>query len=239
MASTNKTPKGLSQFIGSDKPTFLGDYNADMLKIDQLLSTSGTGFKQIYQSPLTDNVNIDTFIGDDFVGKYRFNINYNSPGNIGSVGGNVPAGSYLTGGEGFCCFDLEVFTVPDIQHNPQNPSSRITVQIATVSGYDYSQENSTEFNIPKAQRLMRIYSEAEANPQYGAVPVSQGWNQWNFEGVRTYNQSPKGLASLVTASSGWGFNGDVVTHKILNIVEFGHLNTMKKYKYIFSLYNIA
>lgn len=35
MASTNKTTNyELSQYIGSDKPTYLGDYNADMLKID-------------------------------------------------------------------------------------------------------------------------------------------------------------------------------------------------------------
>lgn len=35
MASTNKTTNyELSQFIGTDKPTFLGDYNGDMLKID-------------------------------------------------------------------------------------------------------------------------------------------------------------------------------------------------------------
>lgn len=35
MASTNKTTNyELSQFVGSDKPTYLGDYNGDMLKID-------------------------------------------------------------------------------------------------------------------------------------------------------------------------------------------------------------
>lgn len=35
MASTNKTTNyELSQYIGSDKPTYLGDYNGDMLKID-------------------------------------------------------------------------------------------------------------------------------------------------------------------------------------------------------------
>lgn len=35
MASTNKTQNyELSQYIGSDKPTYLGDYNTDMLKID-------------------------------------------------------------------------------------------------------------------------------------------------------------------------------------------------------------
>lgn len=35
MSSTNKTANyELSQYIGSDKPTYLGDYNSDMLKID-------------------------------------------------------------------------------------------------------------------------------------------------------------------------------------------------------------
>lgn len=35
MSSTNKTTNyNLSQYIGSDKPTYLGDYNSDMLKID-------------------------------------------------------------------------------------------------------------------------------------------------------------------------------------------------------------
>lgn len=38
MSSTNKTPNyDLSQFIGTDKPTYLGDYNGDMLKIDTAL----------------------------------------------------------------------------------------------------------------------------------------------------------------------------------------------------------
>lgn len=35
MSSTNKTTNyELSQFVGSDKPTWLGDYNSDMAKID-------------------------------------------------------------------------------------------------------------------------------------------------------------------------------------------------------------
>ena len=35
MSATNSTPNyKLSQYIGSDKPTYLGDYNTDMLKID-------------------------------------------------------------------------------------------------------------------------------------------------------------------------------------------------------------
>lgn len=50
MASTNKTTNyDLSQYIGTDKPTYLGDYNGDMLKIDTAIknaydtgSTAGT-----------------------------------------------------------------------------------------------------------------------------------------------------------------------------------------------------
>lgn len=35
MASTNKTANyDLSQFVGTDRPTWLGDYNGDMAKID-------------------------------------------------------------------------------------------------------------------------------------------------------------------------------------------------------------
>ena len=38
MASTNKTTNyELSQYLGSDKPTYLGDYNSDMLKIDNAI----------------------------------------------------------------------------------------------------------------------------------------------------------------------------------------------------------
>ena len=41
MASTNKTTNyQLSQYIGSDKPTYLGDYNSDMSKIDTQMKTN-------------------------------------------------------------------------------------------------------------------------------------------------------------------------------------------------------
>lgn len=41
MASTNKTTNyDLSQYIGSDKPTYLTDYNGDMLKIDTQMKTN-------------------------------------------------------------------------------------------------------------------------------------------------------------------------------------------------------
>ena len=43
MASTNKTTHyELSQYVGSDKPTYLGDYNSDMNKIDIAINTAKT-----------------------------------------------------------------------------------------------------------------------------------------------------------------------------------------------------
>lgn len=43
MASTNKTTHyELSQYVGSDKPTYLSDYNGDMLKIDTAINTAKT-----------------------------------------------------------------------------------------------------------------------------------------------------------------------------------------------------
>ena len=41
MSSTNKTTNyNLSQYIGTDKPTYLGDYNGDMLKIDKQMKVN-------------------------------------------------------------------------------------------------------------------------------------------------------------------------------------------------------
>ncbi len=43
MASTNKTTHyELSQYLGSDKPTYLGDYNSDMSKIDAQMYQNAT-----------------------------------------------------------------------------------------------------------------------------------------------------------------------------------------------------
>ena len=43
MSSTNKTTNyELSQYVGSDKPTYLGDYNSDMLKIDAQMKVNAT-----------------------------------------------------------------------------------------------------------------------------------------------------------------------------------------------------
>lgn len=48
MSSTNKTTNyELSQYIGTDKPTYLGDYNSDMLKIDTQMKVNATAISTL------------------------------------------------------------------------------------------------------------------------------------------------------------------------------------------------
>ena len=66
MSSTNKTTNyKMSQYIGTDKPTYLGDYNSDMLKIDNQLkanadsasnAASAAGAAQAVASDASKNV---------------------------------------------------------------------------------------------------------------------------------------------------------------------------------------
>ena len=58
MSSTNKTTNyELSQFVGTDKPTFLGDYNGDMLKIDTQMKDNADGIATAVASADTANEN--------------------------------------------------------------------------------------------------------------------------------------------------------------------------------------
>lgn len=52
MSSSNKTTNyNLSQYIGTDKPTYLGDYNGDMLKIDtQMKNNANSATEAIAQA---------------------------------------------------------------------------------------------------------------------------------------------------------------------------------------------
>lgn len=61
MASTNKTTNyELSQYIGTDKPTYLGDYNSDMSKIDTAVHNNATAISGVGSSITQINNNIGT-----------------------------------------------------------------------------------------------------------------------------------------------------------------------------------
>lgn len=54
MTATNKTKNyGLSQFVGTDRPTWLGDYNGDMSKIDTQLKQNADDIASATAGSLT------------------------------------------------------------------------------------------------------------------------------------------------------------------------------------------
>lgn len=98
MASTNKTQYyNLSQYLGSDKPTYLGDYNTDMQNIDR-------GIHQAYEKADTnennigDLSNLETLTKEDLVKAINelktnldnFNLTtYYNLSNITATGANI------------------------------------------------------------------------------------------------------------------------------------------------------
>lgn len=54
MTATNKTANyELSQFVGTDRPTWLGDYNGDMAKIDAQMKANADAIEQATAGGLT------------------------------------------------------------------------------------------------------------------------------------------------------------------------------------------
>lgn len=65
MASTNKTQNyELSQYIGSDKPTYLGDYNSDMLKIDTQMKRNADNVASVGATATTASETANTAIAN-------------------------------------------------------------------------------------------------------------------------------------------------------------------------------
>lgn len=65
MASTNKTKNyNLSQFVGTDRPTWLGDYNGDMTKIDAQLKQNADDIKQAAAGRLTSVSHTEDLTGN-------------------------------------------------------------------------------------------------------------------------------------------------------------------------------
>lgn len=61
MSSTNKTVTiELSQYIGTDKPTYLTDYNGDMLKIDNAIAADRDSITAVDGKADTANTKADT-----------------------------------------------------------------------------------------------------------------------------------------------------------------------------------
>lgn len=65
MSSTNKTTNyELSQYVGADKPTYLGDYNSDMLKIDTQMKNNADDIASVSATATTANATANTALAD-------------------------------------------------------------------------------------------------------------------------------------------------------------------------------
>ena len=65
MSSTNKTTNyELSQYVGADKPTYLGDYNSDMLKIDTQMKTNADNISANTSAVATAGANATQALSD-------------------------------------------------------------------------------------------------------------------------------------------------------------------------------
>ena len=65
MTATNKTANyDLSQFVGTDRPTWLGDYNGDMAKIDAQLKQNADDIASATAGGLTSVSHTDDLTGN-------------------------------------------------------------------------------------------------------------------------------------------------------------------------------
>lgn len=193
MASTHKTAKGLSQFVGSDKPTFLGDYNADMALIDELLGAADGSTKVITEG----SYNIDNMRGREWEGKYSFG----HRGSDLSVLGPTNSEDGLVSSPFNLEIDVLVFE-----------DKEVTVQTFTTNTVYESEGGGLGLKPQAGQKHMRAYmKDLEGN---------WGWTKMKFSGVSTDAEVSKLSFELL---SGWQAQGYPANRNTYQVLDFGHL----------------
>lgn len=90
MASTNKTTHyDLSQYIATDKPTYLVDYNGDMTKIDSAIYETDS-LSKVNESAIGTLSNLDTTVKSDLVSAIN-EVNTQVGLNTTAIGNNTTA----------------------------------------------------------------------------------------------------------------------------------------------------
>lgn len=191
MSSTNKTAKlGLSQFLGTDKPAWLGDYNSDMQKIDDAYanleqsgqsSTADIAALQQRDEELTQNINdvndrVDTVFTDIITLGNR---------------ATVLEGNYDT-------MHHEVALLTEKVENMDEEYLPLTG--GTVKG-----------NIVNESSVFRMNSD---NLTKGEVPASDSYMQLRFQDKKNTSNNNDCLARLVyVATANGGSNLDMIACK--------------------------
>lgn len=233
MASTNKTTHyELSQYVGSDKPTYLGDYNTDMSKIDSAINTAQTtadtagvaattaqtaaeGAQTTANTAVTNAANAQTTANGavsnigDLTNLQTFNKN-NLVTAINEL--ILPAGSIIpyagnTAPDGYILCDGSAVS--------RSTYSKLFTAIGTSYG---SGDGSSTFNVPNLK---------------GKVPVgyNSGETEFNSMGktggsktvTLTTQQIPSHTHELTT-SSGYGFDASIKGNDGGNTIVLAHLD---------------
>ena len=131
MSSTNKTTNlELSQFVGSDKPTWLVDYNGDMAKIDAgggsvQAQADATDLEVSSQGTAITNLQTTTGSQGDAITQLRTDVNGNT-GNINTINSLIGNGQPTTTDKirrgVSCCADASFVLLSPSAGRPGGPA---------------------------------------------------------------------------------------------------------------------
>lgn len=158
MASTNKTTNyELSQFIGTDKPTFLGDYNGDMAKIDAQMKVNADNITSATSTANTASTNASTAL-----------TNANTAQTTASTAQTTASGAQTTANNALAKAlqnesDIAKFNLTDIENFD---ASKITVSSGTNYFANLQVVTNSDGSVGKVYG--HIYFNGNANGAYSA-----------------------------------------------------------------------
>ena len=168
MASTNKTANyELSQFVGSDKPAWLSDYNGDMAKIDagvhtaQTTATGADGKADANATKIGNLTNLNTTEKSNLVG--AINEANSLAGTANTAAGTALSTANTAGNKADTAITgLERFNLS--VHSTLTPS---TDKGTLVSAYSY-----INFSTDTSSAIFKVYGRLSINYNNNTGPVN-------------------------------------------------------------------
>ena len=171
MGSTNKTSNyELSQFLGSDKPAWLLDYNGDMLKIDTQMKANADAASAAQSKADTADGKADDLRTDLTTLNNQVNDPTGLAADVATLAGTMNTVTSLIGnGE---------------------PTTTDKTLIGAINELDADKGDMSNLNTTNKSSLVAAINEANANNVLGSVEVVT-------DGTKTYAQELNALAALV------------------------------------------
>lgn len=210
MASTNKTTNyELSQYIGTDKPTYLGDYNSDMSKID----TAIKGVSNVANSGKDKADSNESHIGE--LSSLETTARNNIVSAINEVKGNGDSNTNKIGNIN----DLLTFNKTDVVNaineiinkftlnritKYTNPS-QVTISGGTIESIDVTVATNSDGSIAKIYGYVTSYASGINNPRITiGTSLRPSTNISINAGVQFYSadSGKNGISSLEIKTNG-------------------------------------